>query len=438
MRSHPVRLSLFALMALGLIGPALAQRPEDGEIEFEKRLRVSRIMREQLRKGELSANPKEKEHVTAIDDTARTIVYPLYWRTIPPKPEAGKINAVVDDFVSKLADLQGRRPNTNPFIQLLCKEVIVRCVEIIQHPRGKPIAGINAARILATIPQRRMDRGALVSEKTWIEETQPRLADGNAEFLAETCLTLIADPKMTDGHRYWLYRCLASLLSLQVQTPSLLKVETVDKILVKSLEQIAKKVVFPKATPRQEVEGYKMLRQQAVIVLASARRPTVGDKGRPILVLARIAGGDTDITPAPRLSERVEAAIGLAHMGVASAKIADVQMDYVMGAIVSTVIEFGKQGNGNLAEIPIKRQHPWKVDAIRLSEALDELKLGVKAPRYVPDAIGECQSKVLSDLEKNLTCKFNELADWPTKPTSKALFKSDPTTTIKGVAAAPE
>ena len=437
MRSHPVRLTLFALMALGLIGPVLGQRPEDGEIEFEKKIRASRVMREQLRKGEVSANPKEKEQVEAINHTARMIVYPLYWRTVD-KAEVTKVNVVVDEFATKLADLQRFRPNTNAFIPLLCKEVIARCVEVIQHTSAKPITGINAARILATIPQRRMDRGALQSEKTWVEETQPRLTDGNAEVLAEACLTLLADAKMTDGHRYWLYRCLASLLSLPAQTPPLLKAETVDKILVKALDQIDKKVVFPKATPRQEVEGYKMLRQQAIIVLASARRPTVGEKGRPILVLARIAGGDTDLAPPPRLSERIEAAIGLAHMGAASAKLADIQMDYAMGAIVSTVVEFGRQGNDNLALPAIKRLRPWKVDAARLSEAIDELKANVKAPPYVQEAIKECQSKVLNDLERNNPSKFNELADWPTRPTSKSLFKSDPTTTIKGAAAAPE
>ena len=438
MRSHPVHLTLFALVAFGLIGSALGQRPEDGEIDFEKKIRPSSDMRKDLSKGDVSANPKEKAHVQAINDQARMLVYPLYWRAI--KPEVGKVNAVVDYFVSNLATYQRGRPATNTFIQLLCKEVITCCVEIIQHRDAKTIAGINAARILATIPQRRMERGMLLAEKTWIEETQPRLADGNAELLAETCLTLIADPKMTDGHRYWLYRCLASLLSLPTQAPPLLKAETVDKILVKAIDQIEKKVVFPKATSRQEVEGYKMLRQQAIIVLASAGRPVVGDK-RPILVLARVAGGDTDLDPAPRLTERIEATIGLARMGSASAKLADIQMDYAMGAIVSTVIEFGRQGNGNRAEPPIKRLRPWKVDAARLNEALDELKASVKAPRYVQDAIKECQSKVLSDLEKdNNLSKFNELNDWLTSnaPPSKALFKSDPKTTIKGAAAAPE
>ena len=277
----------------------------------------------------------------------------------------------------------------------------------------------------------------MVSEKIWFDETQPRLADGNAEFLAESCLTLLNDAKITDGHRYYLYRCLASLVGLTGQPAPILKPETIDKILLKALEQVEKKVVFPKATMRQEIEGYKMLRQQAILVLAAGMKPVVGDK-RPILALARIAGGDTSITPAPRLSERIEASIALARMGAAASKNADIQMDYAMGAIVSAVIEFGKQGNDNFEKKAIERLRPWKVEAARMSEALDELKLAVKAPAYVPDAIKECQGKVLSDLEKNLRSKFNELADWTSKPASTSLFKSDPATTIKGAAPAPE
>ena len=101
-------------------------------------------------------------------------------------------------------------------------------------------------------------------------------------------------------------------------------------------------------------------------------------------------------------------------------------------------LEFGRQGNANRAEKAIKRARPWKVDAARLSEALDELKANVKTPTYVQEAIKECQSKVLSDLEKDNNSKFNELADWTTKPTSKSIFKSDPMSTIKGAATAPE
>jgi len=427
------------LLAFGLIGPALGQRPEDGEAALEKKERASRKMRIDLHKGELIPNVKDKDHLEAIEVTARMSVYPLFWNTAG-RPEVGKVNAIVDDFVKKLGDLQAKRPATNPFIHLLCKEVIERANEVIVHPNGRPLAGINAARLLAAITQRRADRtGTPVAEKVWVDETLPRLAEGNGQLLAETCLTLINDPKMTDGHRYYLYRCLASLLALPPQTPPLLKSETVEKILQKATEQVEKKVVFPKATPRQEVEGYKMFRQQAVVVLAAGRRPTVGEKSRPILALARIAAADADLAPAPRLSERIEAAVGLARMGVASAKIGDIDMDYAAGAVVATVVEFGRQANANKDSDSTRRLRPWRVDAARLGEALDELKVAVKTP-YVQNAIKECQDKVLGELEKTISspAAVEKLVDWLANnaPQGKSLFKSDPTSTIKGAAAA--
>ena len=437
MHSHPVRLVLLVLAAFGLFGSASGQRLEDGEVTFETKIRKSQALRNQLRKGELVANPKDKEHVEAVEDTARGIVYPLYWKTTN-KPEISKVNLVVEDFAARLVELNRYRPNANPFIQMTCKEVIDCSVEIIKRPESKPIAGINAARLMSLIVQRRAPGGVVIAEKLWVEETRPRLADGNAEQLAEACLSLLAEPKLTDGHRYYFYRCLSSLLSLP-QSPPLLKPETVDKILQKATEQIEKKAVFPKATPRQEVEGYKMLRQQAVVVLAAGRKPVAGDKLRPILLLARVAAADTDLVPAPRLPERVEAAIGLARMGSASAKLPDVQMDYAASALVAAVIEFGKQANPNISAPATTRLQPWKVEAARLNEALDELKLSVKTP-YVQDAIRECQGKVLGDLEKGLVCQVGQLADWATTnpPLAKSLFKSDPASTFKGVAPAPE
>jgi hypothetical protein len=437
MHSHPVRLVLLVLAAFGLIGSASAQRPEDGEIDFEKKIRKTQTMRNQLRKGELVANPKDKEHVEAVEDTARSLVYPLYWKTTN-KPEIGKVNLIVEDFAAKLFDINRSRPNTNSFIQMTCKDVIDRSVEIIKHPQSKPIAGINAARMLTIIVQRRAPGGVVVAEKLWVEETRPRLADGNAEHLAEACLSLLAEPKLTDGHRYYFYRCLSSLLSLP-QSPPLLKPETVDKILQKATDQVEKKAVYPKATPRQEVEGYKMFRQQAVLVLAAGRKPTTGNKIQPILTLARVAAADADLVPAPRLTERVEAAIGLARMGSASAKLPDIQMDYAASAIVAAVIEFGKQANPNINALATTRLQPWKVEAARLNEALDELKLSVKTP-YVQDAMRECQGKVLSSIEAGRIGDVGQLADWATTnpPPAKSLFKSDPASTFKGVAPAPE
>ena len=114
-------------------------------------------------------------------------------------------------------------------------------------------------------------------------------------------------------------------------------------------------------------------------------------------------------------------------------------MDYAASAIVAAVVEFGTKANPNVTAGATTRLQPWKVEAARLNEALDELKLSVKTP-YVQDAIRECQGKVLNDLERGVVCQVGQLADWSTTnpPPAKSLFKSDPASTIKGAAPAPE
>ena len=248
------------------------------------------------------------------------------------------------EFESRLSQMTKYKSSTEVFQQMFCRQVAERMQEVIL--RGKPIAGISAARMLAAIPERRQERGSLQTEKVWADEVQPRLAEGNAEYMAEVMLSLVDNPKVNDGVRYYMLRGLASLLALPRPTQPLLKKETEEKILPSAMKLVEKKGVFPKATPRGEVEGFKILRREAIKVVAQYRTPIVG-KERPALILARVAGNDQGIVPAPRLDERIEAAIGLARMTAGAAKFPDFQPDYAMFQIASCVGEFGNQADRN-------------------------------------------------------------------------------------------
>jgi hypothetical protein len=232
-----------------------------------------------------------------------------------------------------------------------------------------------------------------------------------------------------DGVRYFLFRTLASLLGVPRQMPPLVKQETEDKAYEVAARQVEKKVHFPKATPRQEVEGYKYLRLQAVRVLAQSRSPVAG-KERPGLVLARVAGNDENVVPPPRIEERVEAAIGLARM--AAAKTPNFQPDYAAYQVGWAVAYFGDLAKGDLGGYPPTRLRPWKVDAARLNEALDVLKAEVKVP-YVQKVVGQCQGMVLSALERNSEGNANALEDWlgTNEPPSKSLFAGDDEAVVK-------
>lgn len=432
-RSHrsPVVLACSLLFLLQF--PALGQRLDDGEVTFNDKARSSRLLRVDLFKGRTQADPKDKTHLEAVDIACKDVTYPLIWRTMRNRPDPGKVNELVEEFDGRLVQMSRFKVNTIVLQRLYVRGVIDRVQEVMQHETAKPIATVNAARMLSRIAERRTSRDTPVSEKEWLEEALPRLAEGNAEHLATVCLGLLNDPKTNDGARYYLFRTLASLLGLPPQTPALVQPTTAEKICAVAMAQVEKKMAFFKATPTQEKEGYKMLRLQAVKVLSQARLPIVG-KERVALTLARVAGNDESIEPEPRLEERTQAAIGLARMGASAAKFPNYQPDYAAAQICLAVVELGNQANGEggLDSKPAMRRAPWKVEGARIGEALEAMRDAVKIP-YVQQAADQCLRGVLLSLERGQAPNPNDVSDWLSRnePASKSLFNNDNDAVVK-------
>jgi hypothetical protein len=409
-----------------------AQRLEDGQVQFETKARATRALRLDLFGGKVTVDPKDKTHQEAVEMAAKEVVYPLYWQTNAKTdlPDPGKMNMMVEQFETRLLQLLRVRGDTSQLQQMFCRQVIDRAQEVIQA--GKPIAGVNAARILAKIPERAMERGTPQKEKDWVAQVLPRLGEGNAEHLAGVLLTLLENPKTNDGIKYYVLRGLSSLLALPKQSPALLKKETEEKAIRAAIAMVEKKTVFPQRVARGEVEGYKVLRREAVRVVAQVGVPVLGDKDRPALVLARVAGNDESIQPPPRLDERIEAAIGLARMGALAAKYPDFQPDYAMFQIAQAVLEFGLQAAKNLADSkgPPTRSRPWKIDAARLGEAVEMMKGDVKNT-YVQQVADQCLL-VLNAIENGGQGGANNLGDWLAKNSvpAKTLFKSVPDSAV--------
>jgi hypothetical protein len=410
-----------------------AQRLEDGEVQFKDKSRATRLLRVDLFAGKATVDPKDKTHQEAVEMAAKEIVYPLYWQTLGGSalPEPGKMNMLVEQFETRLLQMSRIRGDSTQLQQMFCRQVIDRAQEVIKA--GKPIAGVNAARILAKIPERTTAKNTLQKEKEWVTQVLPRLADGNAEHLAGVFLTLLENPKTNDGIKYYVLRGLTSLLALPKQSPPLLKKETEEKAIHLAIALVEKKVTFPQRVARGEVEGYKVLRREAVKLVAQARVPVLDNKDRPALVLARVAGNDESIQPSPRLDERIEAVIGLARMGAVATKYPDFEPDYAMFQIAQAVLEFGLQADKNLSDSKgtPTRSRPWKIDAARLGEAVEMLKADVKNP-YVQQIADRCML-VLNPIENGGQGSANDLGDWIAgNPVQvKTLFKSAPDTAIR-------
>jgi hypothetical protein len=169
----------FLVLPLGLVR---AQRLEDGEVQFmrSRPVKDSRPLRNQLFKGETQADPREKDHIQAVEIAAKEAIYPLVWYSKGRTIERGKINRVVEDFASRLSQMTKFNANTTTMQYLFSKQAIDRIQEVIQSDEGKAISSMNAAVMLSRIVERRMDRGVLQSEKSWADEVGPRLASPRA------------------------------------------------------------------------------------------------------------------------------------------------------------------------------------------------------------------------------------------------------------------
>jgi hypothetical protein len=424
---------------------AVGRAQDGGQIDEETKLETSRRatneLRRQLTAGQITFDINNQKHVDAIDIEVKLLTYPLIYRSNeldPPRPPnvttpsftPAKVLLetynIVEGQLAKMANPRFRA-NFGELPSVFSRQLVIRTRDVMIN--GKPIVTLNAARILALVPAREAGQ----SEREWRETVLDRLKNNTAEELLSTCADLIsADPKkFNDGARIYLLRAAHDTLAMPQQKPPLYKPETAEKVVKAAMEVATRKVTFPQATPRGEVEGFKILRAEALRVLSQS--PVVRfEKGSPALLLAQTAANDQSISPPPRTEEFKEAAIGLAlHLQRAQKmKDANFQADFAAQQIARAVSSFGKAAEANLESKGLSRQRPWKVDAAKMLEAIDPLR-NVK-DAYVSEVGKRCRA-VLVDIMNDRIGQANVLGNWADSnpPASTTLFKNDPASTVK-------
>jgi hypothetical protein len=302
-------------------------------------------------------NPAAKADVDAIDAQAKWVTY-RYALDVQAEKKPGELDKIFEEFKNNLKSI-ARLHSENKGVELgkvYGQKVMVHAVEVINFPSAKPVARLNAARTLAQLAE--LGQGEL------------------ANILVEVLQMPLKQEQGRDGVRYWVLRGLRDLLALPPGMPPRFDEEKVTLAILEFLEQPA---FVSASAPDEEVEGYRMLRREAIRALAQTHVPKVKDK-MPALVLARFAGNDQSIQVRPSLSERLEAALGLARMRP-DMKVPDYQADYAAQQIGAFLEAFGNAANGNREEkVAFKRLRPWKVDAARLIDALTAMRNEVKDP----------------------------------------------------------
>jgi hypothetical protein len=410
LRSVPRLWLRLSLLMLALPLAALrGQTPSEGMDAVDAQYRKHRQLIGQLLKGSIEADPKDKDTAEAVDALAKYAT--LRFLSDLDQKAPGKMDGTYLDFDRNVTSILRTKDKGKSFAQMYTHQIIVHSKQVLND--GRPIAQVNVARVLA------------------------RLADLEQGELADALVEVLQDAKLTNpAVKYYAFRGLYELLRKPVPAPpdppvvSKAQEEKAVAALVEFLQR--KAPAFPAGTPRAEVDGYRVVRREALRALAQAHNPVVG-AARPALLLLRVAGRDPGVVPEPRPDERVEAAIGVARMRSAAAK--DYQPDYAAWVLGKCVVEFVNAANGNSkAAKTALRSRPWKIDAARLGEALEAMKADTK-DKYVENVVGRALP-LLTAVEGGQRPDPAALNTWlaGNEPPHKELFKDMPESAVKEAA----
>jgi hypothetical protein len=404
-------------VALLTLGAARAQTLSDGLTPLQNKYDALR-RRGDIKNLMLGTDRFDPDkHKEAVAVLAKYPIYQLYLRHFDREP--GKIAGLYSDFEKNLKELQRYHGKnmTEGIIPAFSHESMLAALEVLRKPEASWVVRANAARVLA------------------------RLADLGQGELAGALVDVLKDSRQTDAVRYYVLQGLRNLLARQPppgsDTPPVVSTEQQDKIAGAVLELLNRPPSWLHAnSPAEEVDGYRLLRREALRVMALLHAPALGEKDRPALALVRFAGNDGRVAPRPRLDERLEAAVGLAGMRPGK----EYQPDYAAYQIGRFVVEFGSAANDELGKSTpaAQRKRPWKIDAARLLEALDVMKAQSKN-EYVNKAAAQ-MAAVLSKIELGQQARPQDLTDWlaGNPPASKELFKDLPDSAVKPAAEAEE
>jgi hypothetical protein len=402
-----LRLSLL-LLALPFAA-ARGQYPREGMDAMDAQYKKHRQLIGQLLKGDIEADPKNAEHVDAVDALAKYAT--LRFLSDPDQKAAGKMDGIYQDFDRNVVSIQRikERSKSLSLGQLYTHQIILHSKEVLQD--GLPIAKVNAARVLA------------------------RLADLGQGELADALADLAKGPNQPDAVKYWAFRGLRNLLAIPVPTPPdppVVNAAQEARAVAALVEFIQRKSVFTPGTPVAEVDGFRVVRREAIRALAQARNLTAGNP-RPALVLLRVVGKDAAVVPEPRLDERLEAAVGVARVRSEGGKVYN--PDYAAWVVGRFVVDFVNAANGNSSATKTgERARPWKIDAARLGEALDVMKENAKGNKYVQEFLGRALP-LLGSVEAGRQADATALNTWlaGNEPANKELFKDVPGSVLKTV-----
>lgn len=373
----------------------------DGLDKLGLEYRRNKDLIHKLFKGEESADPKSPQHDKAVDLAARNVTFFYTDPTLEKQP--GKFDQLFTSFEGDLALLVKARATSPALPAMYGRRVIARAQEVLFSPGGvKPIARVDVTRVLARLAERGPNEST--------EDVVARLGASGAAELADALLKALA--YKNDGVKYHALHGLRDLLAIPPQKPPLLTPEVEQKCALALVEFVEQKPAFPATVTTPEVEGFRVLRREAIKALAQYRAPSIKDKARPALVLLKVVARD-GFQPDCKTDERVEAAIGVARLKPDLDKT--YQPEYAAQQLGLFLVDFAfryqKRDRGAV-------KYPWAVFAARLADALEVMKAESKSP-FVANVVDQGIKLALRRIETGGDIDPNEVTRYAALLTDK-------------------
>jgi hypothetical protein len=387
-------LALLSVASFGALCWGQGGDLNDGLDQLGRDYRRNKDLIHKLFKGEEPADPKNAQHEKAVDLAARNVTF--YYTDPSGEKKAGEFDRLFTSFEGDLTLLVKARANSPALPAMYGRRVIARAQEVLFSTGGvKPIARVDVTRVLARLAERGQNEST--------EDVVARLGGSGAAQLADALLKALA--YKNDGVKYHALHGLRDLLAIPPQKPPLLTPEVEQKCALALIEFVEQKPSFPAIVTPPEVEGFRVLRREAIKALAQYRAPSIKDKARPALVLLKVVARD-GFQPDCKTDERVEAAIGVARMKPDLDKT--YQPEYAAQQLGLFLVDFAyRYQKRDRAAV----KYPWAVMAARLTEALQVMKAESKSP-YVARIVDQGIKLALSRIEANGDIDANEVTKY--------------------------
>jgi hypothetical protein len=322
-----------------------------GDTKLEKKYNDKAKLISSLLSGDTQYEPKQ--HDETLDLGAMHYAYRLSYLENQTKPTI--MWRLVDDAERQL---KAKRTENNAAAQRKFRELLLKRLREVM-PNPKPIAAMNAARILTS------------------------MAEQGQEEVADAFVDVLKDPtKFDDATTFCALQGLRALFRLAGQAENPLQFKDKDRearAIAALIGAVERKWPTSSVATSEEVEGQRVWRREAIRALALTRYPAAVDskgavKGLTALALLRVVRND-NMNPPPRPEEQFEAAIGVANLKAMPAKDYKLPNAYQPDVAAQHLGQFVAATARRLrTPIGIDGRVPWKTMSARLSDALSNLQ----------------------------------------------------------------